>query len=47
VSLAGTPRPTPWAPTLAAAMTTHGRAVYEESVADDLITDLAPNAGVG
>jgi uncharacterized protein (TIGR02679 family) len=44
VSLAGTPQPTPWAPTLAAAMTAHGRAVYEESVADDLIADLAPNA---
>ncbi len=47
VSLAGTPQPTPWAPTLATAMTAHGRAVYEESVADDLIKDLAPGAGVG
>jgi hypothetical protein len=28
-------------------MTAHGRAVYEESVADDLIADLAPGAGVG
>ena len=37
VSLAGTPQPTPWAPSLATAMTAHGRAVYEESVAiDDL-----------
>lgn len=44
VSLAGTPQPTPWAPTLAAAMTAHGRAVYEESVVDDLIADLAPDA---
>jgi uncharacterized protein (TIGR02679 family) len=47
VSLAGTPQPTPWAPTLAAAMTAHDCAVYEESVADELITDLAPNAGAG
>jgi uncharacterized protein (TIGR02679 family) len=47
VSLAGTPRPTPWAPTLAAAMTAHGRAVYEESVAGDLIMDLAPDAVAG
>lgn len=47
VSLAGAPQPTPWAPTLATAMTTHGRAVYEESVADDLIADLAPNADDG
>jgi uncharacterized protein (TIGR02679 family) len=47
VSLAGTPQPTWWAPTLSAAMTAHGRAVYEESVADDLIADLAPDAGVG
>ena len=45
VSLAGTPQPTPWAPTLATAMTAHGRAVYEESVADDLIGDLVPDAG--
>jgi uncharacterized protein (TIGR02679 family) len=44
VSLAGTPQPTWWAPTLATAMTAHGRAVYEESVADDLIKDLAPDA---
>ena len=40
VGLAGTPQPTPWAPSLAAAMTAHGRAVYEESVADGLIADL-------
>ena len=44
VSLAGTPQPTPWDPSLAAAMTAHGRAVYEESVADPLIADLAGNA---
>jgi uncharacterized protein (TIGR02679 family) len=45
VSLAGTSQPTPWAPTLTDAMTAHGRAVYEESVADDLIKDLTPDAG--
>ncbi len=45
VSLTGTPQPTPWAPSLAAAMTALGSAVYEESVADRLIADLAPNAG--
>jgi uncharacterized protein (TIGR02679 family) len=42
VDLAGTPQPTPWAPSLATAMTTHGCAVSEESVADRLIADLAP-----
>jgi uncharacterized protein (TIGR02679 family) len=45
VSLAGTPQPTPWDPSLAATMTEHGRAIYEESVADRLIADLAGNAG--
>ena len=40
MSLAGTPQPTPWAPSLANAMTAHGRAVYEESVADSLLEDL-------
>jgi uncharacterized protein (TIGR02679 family) len=45
VGLAGTPQPTPWAPSLAAAMTAHGRAVYEESVADGLIADLTRGAG--
>ena len=44
VELAGTPQPTPWAPSLATAMTTHGCAVYEESVADRLIADLAKDA---
>jgi uncharacterized protein (TIGR02679 family) len=47
VSLAGTPQPTPWDPPLAAAMTAHDRAVYEESVADPLIADLARDAGDG
>ena len=41
VKLAGTPQPTPWDPSLADLMTAHGRAVYEESVADRLIGDLA------
>lgn len=41
VSLTGTPQPTPWDPTLADLMEAHGRAVYEEAVADRLIGDLA------
>jgi uncharacterized protein (TIGR02679 family) len=40
VELTGTPQPTPWAPSLATAMTTHGCAVDEESVADRLLADL-------
>ena len=40
LSLAGTPQPTPWDPDLSAMMRAHGRAVYEESVADRLIADL-------
>jgi uncharacterized protein (TIGR02679 family) len=40
-SLAGVPQPTPWDQELSAVMTAHGRAVYEESVADRLIADLA------
>src|SRR5487761_784619 len=47
VSLAGPPPPPPWDPPLAAAMTAHDRAVYEESVADPLIADLARDAGDG
>ena len=35
------PQPTPWDPALADAMAAHGRAVYEESVADPLMADLA------
>ena len=45
VALAGTPQPTPWDPSLAATMIAHDRAVYEESVADGLIADLASGAG--
>jgi uncharacterized protein (TIGR02679 family) len=41
VSLAGTAQPTPWDRPLGEAMAAQGRAVYEESVADRLITDLS------
>ena len=41
VKLSGPPQPTPWDPALADAMAAAGRAVYEESVADPLIADLA------
>jgi uncharacterized protein (TIGR02679 family) len=41
VALSGPPQPTPWDPALAEAMTAAGRAVYEETVADALIADLA------
>lgn len=41
VRLAGIPQPTPWDPTLADLMKAHDRAVYEESVADQLVADLA------
>jgi uncharacterized protein (TIGR02679 family) len=40
VRLAGTPHLTPWDPSLGDLMQAHGRAVYEESVADHLINDL-------
>lgn len=41
VPLVGPPRPTPWDPALADAMTATAKAVYEESVLDTLIADLA------
>jgi uncharacterized protein (TIGR02679 family) len=41
VKLSGLPQPTRWDPALADAMSATGRAVYEESVADPLIADLA------
>lgn len=41
VALTGAPQPTGWDPALAAAMTSAGRAVYEEAVAGKLVTDLA------
>ena len=40
VPLAGAPVPTPWDDQLAKAMTGMGRAVYEESVTDALLSDL-------
>ncbi|NKZ00375.1 TIGR02679 family protein [Nocardiopsis alborubida] len=41
--LKGDARPTPWDPGLAEAMREHGRAVYEETVADILLADLLPD----
>jgi uncharacterized protein (TIGR02679 family) len=41
VPLSGTPQPTPWDPELGQAMAATGRVLYEESVADALITDLS------
>lgn len=41
VQLAGTPQPTPWDPELGEVMAATGRVVYEESVADALISDLS------
>jgi uncharacterized protein (TIGR02679 family) len=43
VRLAGTPQPTEWDPGLAEVMAATGRVVYEESVADALLTDLSAN----
>jgi uncharacterized protein (TIGR02679 family) len=47
VRLSGTPQPTPWDPGLSQAMAATGRVVFEESVADDLIGDLATGARRG
>jgi uncharacterized protein (TIGR02679 family) len=41
VKLTGTPRPTPWDPGLGEAMAATGCVLYEESVADVLISDLS------
>ncbi len=41
LALDGDPAATPWDPELAEAMRTTGRAVYEETVADQLLADLA------
>jgi uncharacterized protein (TIGR02679 family) len=41
VRLAGVPVNTPWDPGLAEAMSVEGHAVYEETVADQLLADLA------
>ncbi len=40
VTLAGDPVPTPWEPGLGEAMRATGRAIYEETVADQLLADL-------
>jgi len=45
VNLAGTRQPTPWDAALGETMAAHGRAVYEESVAGQLIADLSADAG--
>jgi len=39
--LAGAQQPTPWDPGLSEVMAATGRVVYEETVADALIADLA------
>jgi len=41
VTLAGTRQPTPWDAALGETMAAHGQAVYEESVADQLVADLS------
>ena len=44
VALKGDPVPTPWEPELGETMRATGRAVYEETVADPLLADLADAA---
>jgi uncharacterized protein (TIGR02679 family) len=46
VQLTGTPQPTPWNPELCEVMAATGRVVYEESVADALISDLSGSSSV-
>ena len=41
VPLAGPPQPAPWDPELAQVMAATGRALFEETVADDLLQDLS------
>ncbi len=41
VALRGDPVPTPWAPELGETMRATGRAIYEETVADQLLADLS------
>jgi uncharacterized protein (TIGR02679 family) len=41
VRLTGPPQPTPWDPQLGEVMAATGRVIYEESVADALVTDLS------
>jgi hypothetical protein len=45
VPLTGDPVPTPWDPELRETMRGAGRAVYEETVTDQLLTDLAEYIG--
>ena len=40
VALKGDPMPTPWEPALHETMRRTGRAIYEETVADQLMADL-------
>ncbi len=47
IRLAGTQQPTPWDPELGQVMAATGRALYEESVADTLISDLSGCAAAG
>ncbi len=44
VALAGNPVPTPWEPELRDTMRATGQAVYEETVADQLLADLSGDA---
>ncbi len=45
VALKGDPVPTPWEPELRETMRATGRAVYEETVADELLADLSDASG--
>jgi uncharacterized protein (TIGR02679 family) len=45
VALKGDPVPTPWEPELRETMRTTGRAIYEETVADELLADLSDASG--
>jgi uncharacterized protein (TIGR02679 family) len=45
VALAGDPVPTPWEPGLRETMRATGRAIYEETVADQLLADLRKTYG--
>jgi uncharacterized protein (TIGR02679 family) len=45
VALAGDPVPTPWEPELRETMRATGRAIYEETVADQLLADLSEASG--
>lgn len=45
LALIGKPVPTPWDPALASAMAVHGLAVHEESIVDELVSDLIDKDG--